>query len=84
MSSWKYGELRHRLVTGQLVELRDNAERGLHVVYRIVFIGWSGSLTLQHVSPSDQPDVGTINIPARDAHEAVFTARRDVLDRFGL
>jgi hypothetical protein len=71
MTSWKPNDFRDRSFSvGDLVELRDQAEKGFWIVYRVRCICADGALQLDDVSANDG-----LTVAAEDIHASVFAAR---------
>lgn len=79
MTSWKPKHFPlHRFSTGDLVELRDQAEKGLQIAYRVRYVCADGTLLLHNLSTTD-----CVSVPAEDAHSSVCVARASVLAEHG-
>lgn len=77
MGSWKPSDFRGRTFrAGDLVELREQAEKGFHVVYKVRCVCADGALQLDNLSGTDG-----VTVPAEDIHTDVFTARAAVSSR---
>ncbi len=79
MGSWKGGEIGHQRVAGDIVELRDNAERGVHTLFRVHSVDGNGDVHLSLVRQGPAPAGDAIRIASDDVGEAVFLARAEVL-----
>ncbi|KMV18334.1 hypothetical protein ACT17_11960 [Mycolicibacterium conceptionense] len=74
MGSWKPSDFRGRTFSvGDLVELRDEAENGFQIAYRVCCVDDDGALQLDNLSTNER-----LTVPAEDVHTSVFTARTAV------
>lgn len=71
MGSLKPNDFRGRTFrAGDLVELREEAEKGFHIVYKVRCVCADGALQLDKLSDNDG-----VTVPAEDIHAEVFAAR---------
>lgn len=71
MGSLKPSDFRGRTFgAGDLVELRENAEEGIRIVYRVRCVDEDGALQLDSLSTN-----GRATVSAEDVHSSVFAAR---------
>ena len=74
MTSWKPSHFPlHRFSTGDLVELRDQAEKGVRITYRVRYVCADGTLLLRNRLTND-----SVSMPADDAHSSLCMARASV------
>lgn len=76
MGSWKNDDARGRTyATGDLVELRDAAEKGFAILYRVEVVHNDGALHLLRQSGSEDG----LTVEVCDVAENVFPARPEAL-----
>lgn len=70
--------------TGDLVELRGDAEQGVHRVFEVIEVRGDGSLGLRQRGGNGSDATVFIGIAGDDVAEDIFRARPEIIEKLGV